>query len=86
MTAHQEAMAAYIDRVGMPNRPTFETVSEPEDATAGMGKCNDCTAYRGGWCTTAQKAWGVRNPRVEIGPTLAAMSQHCAGFAKREAA
>lgn len=85
MTAHDEAIAMQRHRIGSIDRSAVHTVSEPEDVTAGMGKCNDCTAYRGGWCTTAQKAWGVRNPRIEIGPNLASISQHCAGFARKAA-
>jgi hypothetical protein len=84
MTAHTEAIAAYRTRIGAVDQPQVQTVSEPEDPTAGMGRCNDCTGYRGGYCTTAATAWGTRRDRIEIGPNLAAMSQHCAGFARKD--
>lgn len=86
MTAHTEAMEQFRKRIGAIDSPSVQTVSEPEDKTAGMGKCIDCKAYRGGWCTSAPKAWGTRQDRIEIGPNLAALSQHCAGFEQKAAA
>ena len=87
MTAHSEAMEAYRKRIGAVDKPAgIETVSEPEDPTAGMVRCIDCKALEDGWCTNASKALGIRKQRLEIGRILAKRSQHCAGFIAKKRA